>query len=201
MSVGNASAPVAWTGVVLAGGRSVRMGRDKALLPHPETGQPLVLRQLDLLRAAGCAEVLLSVRDDQDYALVPPDVARVRDSGEHGPLAALAAVLAFAAHPLVLVLAVDLPCMDAARLRALLALAGAERGVFPAGPDGRPEPLCAVYPKNHHAAVAAALASGCLALHALLADAVSAGWMRPAPLSAGDLLAFDNWNRPDDAGI
>lgn len=197
----NASALVAWTGVVLAGGRSTRMGRDKALLPHPDTGQPLVLRQLDLLRAAGCAEVLLSVRDDQDYTVVPPDVAIVRDSGEHGPLAALSAALSAAAHPLVLVLAVDLPRMDAARLRGLLALATVEGGVFPAGPDERPEPLCAVYPKNKHAAVVAALASGRLALHALLADAVSAGWMRPAPFAAGDLSAFANWNLPDDAGI
>ena len=189
------------TGVVLAGGRSIRMGRDKALLPHPDTGQPLVLRQLELLRATDCAELLLSVRDGQDYDVVPSNIARVRDSGEHGPLAALDAALARAAHPLVLVLAVDLPHMDAARLRALLALASPDRGVFPVGPDGRPEPLCAVYPKTGHAAVGAALASGRLALHRLLTDAAAAGWMRPAPFAAADLPAFANWNHPGDADL
>jgi molybdopterin-guanine dinucleotide biosynthesis protein A len=96
---------------------------------------------------------------------------------------------------------VDLPRMDAARLRALLALAAPDRGVFPVSPDGRPEPLCAVYPKNHHAAVSAALASGRLALHRLLADAVAAGWMRPAPFAAAETSAFANWNHPGDAGI
>ena len=45
-------------GLVLAGGRSSRMGTDKAALLHPD-GRPLARRCHDLLHAAGCRRVAL----------------------------------------------------------------------------------------------------------------------------------------------
>lgn len=195
----------AFQAVLLAGGRSSRMGRDKALLPHPASGRPLVLHQLDTLRAAGCENVFLSVRQDQDYTLVPPDVLRVRDAGEAGPFAALEAALTRATAPLLLLLAVDLPFVTPALLRALLADCSPECGIAPRHPVGEGqagafEPLCAVYPTRDRAraAVAAARLAGSFSLQELLAGALGAGWMQPLSLGPADLPAFANWNTPAD---
>jgi molybdopterin-guanine dinucleotide biosynthesis protein A len=106
-------------GVVLAGGRSQRMGADKArLLWH---GQPLVERALSALRAAGCTRAVVS----GDY----PDYAHVADRyPERGPLGGLASIAAVAPESRWLVLAVDQPLVDASLLRPLLdgLLAGVE---------------------------------------------------------------------------
>lgn len=170
------------------------MGRDKALLPHPETGVALLTRQAAVLRAAGCSEVLLAAPAERAYAL--PGARRIDDAAlDRGPLGGLVAGLAAAESPLVLVLAVDLPRVDAELLRSLVANATTDRGVVPLDAEGRPEPLCAVYPKSRHAYFASALAEERLALRPLLAAALAAGWMTPAPAAPAALL---NWNRPED---
>lgn len=183
-----------FSALLLAGGRSRRMGRDKALLPHPETGVALLTRQAAVLRAAGCSEVLLAAPAERAYAL--PGARRIDDAAlDRGPLGGLVAGLAAAESPLVLVLAVDLPRVDAELLRSLVANATTDRGVVPLDAEGRPEPLCAVYPKSRHAYFASALAEERLALRPLLAAALAAGWMTPAPAAPAALL---NWNRPED---
>lgn len=188
-----------FSAVLLAGGRSSRMGRDKALLMHPESGVPLVAHQVATLRAAGCAEVLLSVRTGTDYAeVVGAEVARVTDDGEGGPLPGIAAALARARCARVLVLAVDLPCMTAEALRALVAASTPECGAVWRGAHGW-EPLCAVYPKAARAAFEAARAAGRLSLQALVERGVAEGWMAEAAGPAdGRVLA--NWNSPGDVG-
>ncbi len=195
----------AFQAVLLAGGRSSRMGRDKALLPHPVSRRPLVLHQFDTLRAAGCQNVFLSVRHDQDYALIPPSVPRLRDLGEAGPFSALEAALVRATAPLILLLAVDLPFVTPAILRALVAGCSSDRGMAPRHPSpeeraGDFEPLCAVYPNGDDLkdAAFAARRAGRFSLQELLAGAVAAGWMRPWSLGPADLPAFANWNTPAD---
>jgi molybdopterin-guanine dinucleotide biosynthesis protein A len=195
----------AFTAVLLAGGRSRRMGRDKARLPHPVTGLPLVAHQLATLRAAGATELLLSLRAGTDYPKAGTEVARVFDDGLAGPLPALAAALARAAHPLVLVLAVDLPWIKPATLRALLAAA---REIDPAGEVGTVlrgthgfEPLCAVYPRRAASHFAAAVRpadrdSGGGGLQPVLAAGVAAGWLRV--VAGPDAAELTNWNTPDD---
>ena len=192
--------------VLLVGGRSSRMGRDKALLPHPGSGRPLVQHQLDTLRAAGCEAVFLSVRHNQDYALVPASVPRLRDLGDAGPFSALEAAFARTTAPLLLILAVDLPFITPERLRDLLARCSPECGVAPRhpapGPGGAFEPLCAVYPNSSpaRAAVSAARLASRFSLQDLLAGAVAAGWMHALPLATIDRPAFANWNTPADLG-
>ena len=138
-------------GLVLAGGRSTRMGTDKAALIHPD-GRPLARRTFDLLAEAGCADVVLSLRHDQE---IPagfadlPDLAIIRDpiDSTGGPLVGIVAAMNL--HPGAdwLVLACDLPRLDAATLSHLVAskhpdeLFLSYRSEF----DGLPEPLCALY--------------------------------------------------------
>src|SRR5688500_6146796 len=98
--------------LILAGGRSRRMGRDKLLIERPDG-----LRQIDwlahLLRAAGL-EVMLSIRGD---ALRPEDLPLVIDRNPGGgPLAALEAFHGQCPGQPVLVLGGDLFLMDAPTL-------------------------------------------------------------------------------------
>lgn len=126
--------------VLLAGGRSTRMGRDKATLIIE--GQPLWQRQLATLRALNPTELFISGRRDGPYADAGVEIIEDAIPGL-GPLAGIAAALRRAESPLVLVLAIDLPAMTADFLVTLLRVGCSvvlqHAGYF--------EPLAAVYPK------------------------------------------------------
>ncbi|MFT4175615.1 MAG: molybdenum cofactor guanylyltransferase [Luteolibacter sp.] len=138
-------------GIVLAGGRSSRMGTDKAALRHAD-GRTLARRGYDLLLVAGCEAVLLSLRADQ---ALPPgfedleNVGIVRDvEGEsHGPMAGMVGGMRTDRDADWLIVACDLPRLDEATLRGLVS-GIREREKFLAYRsefDGLPEPLAALY--------------------------------------------------------
>ena len=189
--------PAAFSGVVLAGGKSARMGRDKAALPV--AGETLLARQLRRLGGAGCEESLVSVaRTDAPPPPLPPGVRVIGDRfPDAGPLAGLEAALALARHELLLALAVDLPAMTDGFLRTLLAGAGPGCGVVPVIGD-RFEPLVAVYPRRAHAEAELRLQRGELALQPFVRAGIAAGWLRPYPVDAEAARLFANWNRPED---
>lgn len=93
-----------WTGVVLAGGQSSRMGRDKALIELD--GITLLDRAIELLRPH--AKEILVIGDPEKYtpehATVLPD-----DLPGKGPLGGLVTALKHARYVRILVLACDLP--------------------------------------------------------------------------------------------
>src|SRR5580693_5086169 len=95
-------------GVVLAGGESRRMGRDKALVEMD--GEPLWRRQVGVLHSAGAERVVVVRRREQE-ALDHPDCVfdEFRDCG---PLAGIHAALKIGGYPHVAVLAVDMPGID-----------------------------------------------------------------------------------------
>jgi molybdopterin-guanine dinucleotide biosynthesis protein A len=183
------------SGLILAGGKSSRMGRDKAGLALPD-GRTLLARQADILRAAGAATVSVSIRRDVETSL--PGLTLVPDAiADAGPLAGIAAGLRAAPAGLVLVLAVDMPGMQAAHLRQLLELATEDRGVVPMQ-GGLYEPLAAIYPSTLAGSAEAALASGQRAVHAWVKSEAEQGrlllWETPAEWSG----ALRSWNTPAD---
>lgn len=101
-------------GFVLAGGRSSRMGRDKALLPF--AGQPLASRALSLLSAAGLPATL-AVASQSLAALAP--VIEDKQAGQ-GPLAGICAALASTPARWAVFLSVDLPFLSASLIRILV---------------------------------------------------------------------------------
>jgi molybdopterin-guanine dinucleotide biosynthesis protein A len=179
-------------GALLLGGRSQRMGADKASLEL--AGVPLALRTARLLEPL--FEELLLVGG------APPGDApgrRVADpAGPRCALRGLVGALAAARAPRVLVVATDLPGLTADLLLALVALPEADV-VLPQGPRGL-EPLCALYRRESVLPVARAhLAAGRLALRELL-GALALETLRGAELEAfdpdGHVLA--NANTPED---
>jgi len=148
-------------GLVLAGGRSTRMQRDKASLEY-RPGQSQLDAAMRLLEGR-VARAFVSVRADQSDDAARARYERIVDSGAvAGPIAGIAAALDSHPHAAWLVLACDLPYLDTPTLDALIA---ARRSPFIAtafrsSHDGLPEPLCAVYEPQVRTALAAHLASG-----------------------------------------
>jgi molybdopterin-guanine dinucleotide biosynthesis protein A len=132
-------------GLVLTGGQSRRMQRDKAALPYG--GKSQLARAMDLL-APQVERAFVSVRSDQVHEPSRSAFDTIADlKSDLGPIAGIHAALH--AHPdrAWLVLACDLPFLDPATLRHLIAhrdsarIATAYRSNF----DGLPEPLCAIF--------------------------------------------------------
>lgn len=117
---------MSFAGIVLAGGRSSRMGRDKALLVH--RGRSLIENAMAVLREAGAMPVLLS--GDRPGGIADP----VRGLG---PIAGIAGCLPALRDGLVVIVPVDMPRVDAALLRRLV---DAARLVRSATFDGHPLP-------------------------------------------------------------
>jgi molybdopterin-guanine dinucleotide biosynthesis protein A len=148
-------------GLVLAGGRSTRMGRDKAALEY--SGRSQLERAFALLDPL-VARAFVSVRADQGADPLRARFAQIVDAapGLEGPAAGILSALR--AHPQAawLVLACDLPFLDAGTLQHLIARRDPTRvaTAFRSSRDALPEPLCAIYEPSALAALEQFVASG-----------------------------------------
>ncbi|MBL9193794.1 MAG: molybdenum cofactor guanylyltransferase [Opitutaceae bacterium] len=187
---------VSFDGVVLAGGRSRRMGRDKALLPAPD-GRALWQRQVELLRSAGVQRVWISAREDQTWAV--PEAAVVRDEvTDAGPLAGVVAAWRRSQATHLIVLAVDLPDLPLSWLLRLQQASAVDVGVVGLRPGGPFEPLAASYPRSWRPAWEDALGAGRLGLQRLLIEARSSGALREIMIGPENAPWFRNLNTPAD---
>ena len=128
-------------GFVLVGGLSSRMGRNKALLPY--RGATLLQYLAEIVReAAGSVDV---IGDPLRYARfgypVHPDLV-----AGCGPAGGIHTALSAGLAEWNLIVACDMPGITVALLQALLDRADTGGNcIIPLGPDGQPEPMCAVY--------------------------------------------------------
>lgn len=149
-------------GLVIAGGRSLRFGGEKALAPFD--GRPMLLRAVDRLRAA-CGAVAVNARPGTGAEALAReaglDVVHDLPGDPDGPLAGVRAGLAWARDRGFAALAVS-PC-DApllpGMLFARLAEAAGEGAAMAVTSEGR-QPMCAVWPVAALDRLAAALAGG-----------------------------------------
>ena len=147
-------------GFVLAGGRSSRMGCDKAVLEVG--GTPLVVRAVRILQSL--IETVTVIGPPGIYRELHLSAA-ADEYPNTGPLGGIATALAHASQPWSLIIACDMPYLSAAWLEYLVgrAVASASDVVLPESDYGGvplPEPLCALYHKRAAAAVRAALERG-----------------------------------------
>lgn len=135
-------------GLVLAGGRSSRMGVDKATLVHPD-GRSLVTRCHDLLHDAGCGHIVISLRHDQEIpaGLDEAEIVRDPEGTDGGPMVGIITGMRLRPDDDWLVLACDLPRLDVETLKNLIVSILPEEKflAYASESDDQPEPLCAFY--------------------------------------------------------
>jgi molybdenum cofactor guanylyltransferase len=171
-------------GFVLAGGRSSRMGRDKALLDVG--GVPLLVRTMLLVESVvGSATVIGESAGIRALGLstVPDDWPGV------GPLGGIATALRVSRAPWSLVVACDLPYLTKAWLEYLVsrALASDADAVIAMNASGA-EPLCAAYCESAEPAIRSAVSLGNLKVRSMLENL------------RGEVIEPEEWKRFDSDG-
>ena len=182
------------TAVLLAGGESRRMGRDKAtLLFH---GKPLWQIQLELLRRLKPAEILVSARTDPSWR--PADVQFVADDlPSRGPLSGIAASLAQVHTAHLLALPMDMPFMRESYLHYLCDQIEPGTGVVPTI-DGRAEPLAAIYPREADNDFRTALAGTDFSVQSVVRRLVESGKLQEVRVKEHEMKLFLNLNELSD---
>jgi len=181
--------------VLLAGGRSTRMGCDKALMPW--RGEALWQHQLRTLKELEPAELIISAREEQGLADEAAVVLLDPPGLDEGPLGAITRCLRRVKKPL-LVLATDMPAMTSEFLtERLLASFDGVHGLVFSGAHGF-ETLAALYTPELLPLLDEALAVGKLGLQSVLGRAVERDLMQMRHLRAQDEIFFRNLNSPED---
>ena len=146
------------TGIILAGGRSVRLGRDKALVLVG--GRPMIARVADALRPVTDEILVVGRAEDELAGVIDGPVRYVPDEApDGGPLAGIMSGLAASSGGSSLVVGCDMPFLDPAMLRALAAQLGDYDAVAPVV-RGVVQTTHAVYRCSLEAAIRSALRQG-----------------------------------------
>jgi molybdopterin-guanine dinucleotide biosynthesis protein A len=147
-------------GLLLTGGRSRRMQRDKASLDY--AGKSQLARAMELLTPL-VARCFVSIRSDQlhdPYRAAYDTIADIKP--DLGPIGGIHAALHTYPERAWLILACDLPFLDRATLQHLIAHRASERmaTAFRSSSDGLPEPLCAIFEPRSRQIIEQALLQG-----------------------------------------
>jgi molybdopterin-guanine dinucleotide biosynthesis protein A len=182
------------SGLILAGGLSRRMGRDKAMLVID--GQTLLARTVQVLSMV-VGEILVVGRRhlpvfECSVESVPDDVPQV------GPLGGLHAGLSRITSPYAVTVACDLPFLNPSLLRYLLQLAAGYDAVVPRV-DGRTQPLHAVYAREVRHVIQRQLGASKFQVECLL-TALAVRWVDEDEIDSIDPShrSFLNANTPDE---
>lgn len=187
-------------GLVLAGGKSTRMQRDKATLSYRD-GKTQLESAMQLV-GSHAERTFVSVRPGQNDP-VRARFEQIVDTQEGlGPIAGIQAAQARYPDAAWLVVACDLPFIDDSTLEYLLAERDPARQAtaFRSGQfghpkhNGLPEPLCAIYEPASRAAILAHIASGKDCPRKFLINADTKLLDQPNP------RALDNVNTPEEYG-
>ena len=179
-------------GLVLAGGRSSRMGSDKAAIRYGDRTQ--LELAVDLARMA-TKEAFVSVRSDQASDPLRAKFAQIVDGGDvEGPAAGIRAAQVARPDAAWLVVACDLPYLSAATINHLVSHRDPARiaTAYRSSHDGMPEPLCAIYEPAAAPALQQFLATGRNCPRKFLINSDTLLLTQPDPES------LENVNTPED---
>ncbi|HOT92307.1 MAG TPA: molybdenum cofactor guanylyltransferase [Anaerolineae bacterium] len=186
-----------WSGIVLAGGSSTRMGMDKRFMTIH--AQPLVVWVIERLRAL-VDEVIVAALDPAAFDSIEARVVTDVYPGQ-GVLAGLHAGLAAAQSEWAIAVAGDMPLLNPVLLRAMMRLAqGSAADIIVPQWQGNLEPLHALYrPAACAPAAEAALRAGKRRIIAFYPD-VRVHIMSQDAIAQWDPegRSFFNVNTPDD---
>ncbi|MFV1994586.1 MAG: molybdenum cofactor guanylyltransferase [Verrucomicrobiales bacterium] len=184
--------------VLFTGGRSRRMGCDKAFLSPAPSAPALWEIQLEKLRALNSAELFIAANIDQVFPENTPGILRDA-TADRGPVAALLTCFSQTQSPMLLTLAVDMPAMETSWLASLLAEARPERGLVCRLKGGDFfEPFPALYPKEIGPLAAENLASGRDSMQDLIRAGIEHNLLDTRVVPPEETPLFANLNRPTD---
>ncbi len=186
------TAPEALWGLVLAGGKSRRMGRDKALLKFD--GETQLSRAVKLLREQ-VDRVFVSTRAEQADEAERGRFEQVVDRyDDMGPVAGILSAMDTNSEVAWLVLACDLPNIDDATIAYLVQQCSADHPVtaYASVHDSLPEPLCAIYRPASRAVIDDFVEQGIICPRKMLINSATRLLAQPNP------GALHNINSPED---
>lgn len=186
------------SGIILAGGRSRRLGRDKAV--ELFGGQPLIRRAIDRV-APLTGEIVVVVADSARGKALPLDAdhrVAVDIYPDGGSLGGIFSGLSAAANNWGLVVACDMPFLNPRLLEYMLARRGDCDAVVPQ-PGDFPEPTHALYSRACLPHIEARLQAGDLKISGFF-DEVRVRYLEEGEVRQfdPDLLSFFNVNSPED---
>jgi len=179
-------------GLVLAGGKSRRMGSDKASLVLD--GRTQLERAVQLLEER-LSEVFVSTRQGQGDDPLRSRFPQIVDRYDNmGPIAGILSAMDERPEPSWLVLACDLPSIDSMTIGFLLENASAEHPAtaFISVRDGLPEPLCAIFRPDARPVIDQFIADGIVCPRKMLINSPTCLLDQPNP------GALHNINTPED---
>lgn len=185
---------------VLAGGRSRRMGRDKAFLELG--GRPMLTRVVGELSRLGLPLLVAAGKEGRDLPHLPADVTLVHDQSPHeGPMAGAIALME-ALPPdcdRIFLCACDLPFMKAELVATLDALLDATHDMLVPIAHSQPQVLAAFYRKTLLSEILRRFQAGDRKLRRLYDD-FPTRFLDEEELRRIDplLISFHNLNRPED---
>lgn len=175
---------------VLAGGRSTRMGRDKALLELG--GRPLIEHALEKLRALGFSPRIVGSRSDM--ASFAPIVLDIHP--HTGPLAGIEAALAASDAELNLFLPVDVPWIAVEFLQWIAERAATTQALATVPRvQGSPQPLCTVYSRTLLPYAQTAVAAGDARIMRAVETAANATGLRIDSFDVETVAAAQSWQQ------
>ncbi len=185
---------VPMTAIILAGGKSSRMGCDKALLGF---GEETILESLAQLTASIFSETFIITSQSKNYRQLDLKGAVIfNDFLENkGPLAGLYTGLAYSTHQVSCVLTCDMPLVHASLLRKLVSFwqEGFD-AVCPEDSEGRSQPFPGIYCRSSRHFIRLLLDRGETAMRRLFDILV----IRPLVLDKKESEVLVNMNTPKD---
>lgn len=179
--------------IILAGGKSSRMGEDKALLIY--RGRSLLRRTYDLARQVADPVCVVTPWRDRYAAFLPDDCCWIVESTPQSPLVGFALALPAIATDWILLLACDLPRLDLQILvRGISQLPSVEEGAIAFLPRQAKgwEPMGGFYRRQALGSLAAYLSSEARSFQGWLATQTVQQW------KISDPHALFNCNTPAD---
>jgi molybdopterin-guanine dinucleotide biosynthesis protein A len=134
------------TSIILAGGKNLRLGRNKAL--EAIDGKTLIERVIERLRPLSNRMLIVIAQGNSDLPVFGDEEVVTDISPGYGPLGGIYTGLLASSSPNNIVVACDMPFLNTGLLRYMLEISGGYDAVIPRLDDGKVEPLHAIYSKS-----------------------------------------------------
>jgi molybdenum cofactor guanylyltransferase len=179
------------TGILLAGGKSQRLGVNKALIEIK--GKRLAEYPIGLLEKY-CSEILISTNGPLPFT--HKQIADVFK--DQGPMIGVYSCLLHSATTYNIVLSCDMPFINEGLIESMIEKIESDKIIVPVHDNGLIEPLCAIYPTSCRAAMEKYIQNQQLTLHEFISSSAHIDYKILGKMSFWNNQLFANINTPED---